>query len=143
MKLIKACLLERFIESLIVTDIQGLKTDTGSLTVFTNENGGILDDLIVSVTSQGYLYVVSNAGCAQKDYAHLKQAEEKMISAGADVKVERIDDRALLALQGPKMSKLLQSAVKFDMNKLPFMGTIEASVFGIENCRITRCGLDQ
>jgi glycine cleavage system aminomethyltransferase T len=35
----------KYIESLIVTDIQGLKDNTGSLTVFTNENGGIIDDL--------------------------------------------------------------------------------------------------
>ena len=108
--------------------------------MFTNNNGGILDDLIVSNTSRGFLYVVSNAGCAQKDYAHLKQAEEMMRSSGADVRVERIDDKGLLAVQGPKMNEILEAAVKFDVKKLPFMSTIESSVFGIDGCRVTRCG---
>lgn len=108
--------------------------------MFTNEKGGILDDLIVSATSKGYLYVVSNAGCADKDYKHLKQAEEKMKASGADVRLERIDDRGLLAVQGPRMHEILQAAVKFDVKKLPFMGTIESDVFGITNCRISRCG---
>jgi aminomethyltransferase len=42
------------------------------LSVFTNEKGGIKDDLVVSKTSAGHLYVVSNAGCADKDLAHLQ-----------------------------------------------------------------------
>lgn len=44
----------------------------GTLTLFTNEKGGIIDDLIVTKTDQGYLYVVSNAGCADKDSALMK-----------------------------------------------------------------------
>ncbi len=44
----------------------------GTLSLFTNEKGGIIDDLIVTKTDQGYLYVVSNAGCADKDSAHMK-----------------------------------------------------------------------
>lgn len=124
-----------------MTDIAGLKPDTGSLTVFTNAKGGILDDLIVSATSKDYLYVVSNAGCADKDYAHLKQAEDRMKASGSDIRLERIDDRGLLALQGPRMHEILQAGVKFDVKKLPFMGTIESDVFGVPNCRVTRCGL--
>lgn len=50
----------------------GLAEDTGTLTLFTNKNGGIIDDLIVSKTSKGYLFVVSNAGCIDKDLAHVK-----------------------------------------------------------------------
>ena len=130
----------KYIESLIVSDIQGLKPDTGTLTVFTNDKGGIIDDLIVSNTSLDYLYIVSNAGCAQKDFAHMKRAEEAMRAQKMDVKLEKIEDRALIALQGPKMSEVLQSGVNFDLSKLPFMGTRESSVFGISDCRVTRCG---
>lgn len=130
----------KFIESLVVSDIVGLKPDSGCLTVYTNEKGGIIDDLIVSNTSLNYLYIVSNAGCADKDFEHMKRREEEMRSKKLDVKLERIEDRALLALQGPKMPDLLQAGVKFDLKKLAFMSTIEASVFGIEGCRVTRCG---
>jgi aminomethyltransferase len=61
-----------FVESMIVGDVGGLRDNQGTLSVFTNENGGILDDLIVSKTEEGYLYVVSNAGCAEQDYKNMQ-----------------------------------------------------------------------
>jgi aminomethyltransferase len=130
----------KFIESLTVSDIAGLRPDSGSLTVFTNEKGGIVDDLIVSNTSLNYLYIVSNAGCADKDFAHLKAREQEMRANRQDVTLERVEDMALLAVQGPKTAELLQTGVSFDVKKLGFMSTIEAAVFGIPNCRVTRCG---
>ena len=61
-----------FIESLIVGDVASLKPNQGTLSLLTNENGGIIDDLIVSKTEEGPLYVVSNAGCADTDLQHMK-----------------------------------------------------------------------
>jgi aminomethyltransferase len=58
-----------FMESLVVGDIAGLPANHATLTLFTNHQGGILDDLIVTNTDIGYLYVVSNAGCSDQDYA--------------------------------------------------------------------------
>ena len=69
----------KFMESLIVGDIESLPDNHGTLTVYTNKNGGIIDDLIVNKTSLGFLYVVSNAGCRDKDL-------ELMNSAFADAK---------------------------------------------------------
>lgn len=40
--------------------------------MFTNESGGIIDDLIVTKTDEDYLYIVSNAGCSDKDLDHMK-----------------------------------------------------------------------
>jgi aminomethyltransferase len=105
----------KFIESLVVSDIEGLKPDNGTLTVFTNERGGIIDDLIVTNTSQGYLYVVSNAGCADQDLAHMKQLEKQMKSDKFDVTIERLENHGLLALQGPLMKEALQDGVDFDL----------------------------
>ncbi|KAH9510171.1 hypothetical protein Btru_043647 [Bulinus truncatus] len=130
---------KKFMESLVVLDVEGLKSDQGSLTVFTNDNGGIIDDLIVSNTSEGYLYVVSNAGCADKDLAHMKAKEAELKKKGFDIKLTTIDT-ALLAVQGPGMKKVLQPGVDFDLNNLPFMTTITANVFGAQGCRVTRCG---
>ena len=48
------------------------------MTLFTNDSGGIIDDLIVTKTSKGFLYVVSNAGCRDKDIKLMKQREEEM-----------------------------------------------------------------
>lgn len=50
----------------------GLENNQGTLTLFTNEAGGIIDDLIVTKTDEDYLYIVSNAGCSDKDLAHMQ-----------------------------------------------------------------------
>lgn len=44
----------------------------GTLTLLTNERGGIMDDLIVTNTLEDHLYVVSNASCADKDLAIMR-----------------------------------------------------------------------
>lgn len=61
------CIIFQFMESLVVSDVEGLHDNQGTLSLFTNERGGIIDDLIINKTDEGYLYVVSNAGCADKD----------------------------------------------------------------------------
>jgi len=130
-----------FIESLTVADVLGLSENTGSLTVFTNEQGGIIDDLIVSKTNLDHLYVVSNAGCRHKDMPLMKQAETEWKSKGGDVTVEFVDDHGLIAVQGPEAVKIVQSLItRVDMTTLPFMGSLVTSVAGVEGCRITRCG---
>lgn len=54
-------------ESICTADIKSLPMNSGTLTVFTNGNGGILDDLIVTKVSNDLLYVVSNAACRIQD----------------------------------------------------------------------------
>lgn len=61
----------KFLESLVVADIEGLAHNTGTLSLFTTESGGIIDDLIINKTTE-HLYVVSNAGCADKVLNHLQ-----------------------------------------------------------------------
>ncbi|XP_060597127.1 aminomethyltransferase, mitochondrial-like [Ruditapes philippinarum] len=129
----------QYMESLVVGDIAGLKPNQGTLSLYTNNTGGIIDDLIISNTDQGYLYVVSNAGCADKDLPLMMNQAENMRCKGLDVKVDVIC-KGLLALQGPGMVKVLQPGLKFDLSELPFMTTRSATVFGIDDCRVTRCG---
>lgn len=57
-------------ESLITGDIGKIKENQSLLTLFTNNDGGIMDDAIVTKTSDA-LIVVSNAGCADKIKNHL------------------------------------------------------------------------
>ncbi|KAG7279886.1 hypothetical protein CRUP_016213, partial [Coryphaenoides rupestris] len=129
----------KFMESLVVADIAELQDNQGTLTLFTNDKGGIIDDLIVTKADQGYLYVVSNAGCADKDSALMKSRLAEFKAAGLDVDLEFLD-QALIALQGPSMSRVLQAGMKEDLGKLTFMTSALATVFGIPDCRVTRCG---
>merc|ERR1712216_341709 len=58
-----------FLESLVVADLKGLKDGTGTLSVMTNEKGGIIDDTVITKVNSNDFYVVLNAGCAEKDQA--------------------------------------------------------------------------
>nr|CAG4647011.1 EOG090X057R [Megafenestra aurita] len=130
----------QFLESIMVGDIQNLPKNHGTLSVFTTETGGIIDDFIVSKTSQGHLYVVSNAGCRDKDLALLTSKLTKAKTEGLDVNIEVLEERGLLAIQGPLMMSILQPHVDIPLNLLYFMTTSVATVCGVPNCRITRCG---
>ncbi|XP_008497248.2 aminomethyltransferase, mitochondrial [Calypte anna] len=129
----------RFMESLVVGDIAELKLGQGTLTLLTNEKGGIVDDLIVTNAVGDHLYVVSNAGCADKDLAVMRGRVAELQAAGAEVHLE-VSDNALLALQGPSMARVLQAGLSDDLAKLSFMNSITTTVFGVLGCQVTRCG---
>merc|ERR1712055_1245389 len=127
-----------FMESLTVADVRGLTTNQGTLSVFTLPNGGIVDDLIVT-KADDHLYVVSNAGRREQDIPLMLSKEAEMKAQGKDVALELLEDRGLLALQGPSMMKCLQPLTDLQLDKLGFMQSAVTRVAGID-CRVTRCG---
>jgi aminomethyltransferase len=120
------------LEALVPGDIQGLKPGRQRYTVLTNEAGGIIDDLMVSRLAPDHLFLVVNASRRDIDLPHI----EANLPAG--VTLQRHDDRALLALQGPGaavvMARLGPTAAAF-----PFMGFGPATVGGID-CLVSRSG---
>lgn len=130
------------LESLITADIQGLPNGSGSLTVFTNQQGGILDDLIVNRVTDDFLYIVSNAACKEHDSALIKSTVDAHKRLGKVVDVKFFDplERSLLALQGPGAVAALQPLVKIDLAKFFFMSSTALDIAGIKGCRVTRCG---
>jgi aminomethyltransferase len=122
---------EAALEKLVPGDIQALAPGKVRYTMFTNEQGGILDDLMVSQTGHD-LFMVVNAACKAQDIAHLKAG------LGAGIKIDVLEDRALLALQGPEaatvMARLAPAAA--DMG---FMSWAEVIVAGFP-CFVTRSG---
>ena len=89
------------LERLVPGDIAGLASGAMRYTQFTNEDGGILDDLIATRTDDGLLLVV-NASCKDADIAHL----QRRLDAGVNLTVHA--ERALVALQGPKAAAVLE-----------------------------------
>ena len=61
-------------------------------------------------------------------------------SKGSDISVELIEDRGLIALQGPEAHLVLQSVAELSLASLPFMASTVTSVAGVQDCRVTRCG---
>lgn len=88
-------------------------------TVLMNEKGGIIDDLIITRTGDEKFFAVINAGCKEKDIAWI----ESQLVPG--LKLTRLDDRALLALQGPKAESVIAETMKVDLSSLPYMHMIE------------------
>jgi aminomethyltransferase len=129
-------------ESITTADIQGLQKGSGTLTVFTNDQGGILDDLIVNRVNSKFLYVVSNAAMKEQDSQLILEAIDRFRRKGKDVNVKFFEpkEKSLLAFQGPAAQKVLQKLTNVNLSELYFMTTIEASVSSVPECRITRCG---
>lgn len=129
-------------ESICPVDLKGMADGSSSLTVFLNNKGGIIDDLIVTRVNSENLYVVSNAGRLDVDKQHMKETSELFRKNGNDVNVEFWDttERALIAVQGPKAVSALQGLTDLPLKDLWFMTSRVASVAGVNDCRITRCG---
>ncbi len=81
-----------------------LKSGHSKYTFFLNENGGVLDDLIITRLGDERFMVVANAGNADADIEHLQEAAE-----GKDVKVDPLD-RVFLAIQGPEAESVIADA---------------------------------
>jgi aminomethyltransferase len=118
------------LERLVPTDILSLSEGRQRYALFTNSAGGILDDLMVSNRGD-HLSVVVNATRKDADEAHLR-------AHLSDTKVERLENRALLALQGPCAEAALARLAP-DVVLMRFMEVRTLSLLGCE-CEISRSG---
>ena len=128
-----------FMESLCTADLAALPDGMGSLTVITNEAGGVIDDCIVT-NAGDHLYMVINAGHEEIDLPHIKKHMDAFVKSGKDVSFETLADNGILALQGPKAAAVLQKLVTEDLNQMGFMYAKPMSVAGIDNCFVARSG---
>ncbi|GGG79989.1 aminomethyltransferase [Salipiger pallidus] len=94
------------LERLVPVDVVGLKPGRQRYAMFTNEDSGLLDDLMVATCAWDTgLFLVVNAACKEGDIAHLKAHVSDLCA------VEVIEDRALIALQGPEAEAALERLV--------------------------------
>jgi aminomethyltransferase len=120
------------LEALCPGELAKLKDGRQRYTVLTNDAGGILDDLMV--TNRGDdLFLVVNAACKDADLAHIEAG-----LAGFDATLERLEDRALMALQGPAAAAVL-SDLDPRAAEMVFMSGTWLSLDGAD-CFVTRSG---
>lgn len=86
------------LERLVPADVQGLAQGMQRYGMFTNEEGGVLDDFMI-VNAGDHLYLVVNAACKHQDIEHLR-------GSLPDNELEVLD-RGLLAIQGPKTADVM------------------------------------
>ncbi len=118
-------------EALVPMDVLGLAEGRQRYGLFTNENGGIEDDLMFANRGD-HLFVVVNAACKDADIARMKAALEPA------VKVTPITDRALIALQGPAAEAAL-ARINPAVADMRFMDVVTLDLAGAA-CWISRSG---
>lgn len=116
-------------EALVPVDLAGLGAGRQRYAMFTNDQGGILDDLMVTNTGTA-LFVVVNAACKDADIAHMRAH-----LAGCEIDVL---DRALLALQGPAAEAVLCDLAP-EAAAMAFMDMHELEILGAA-CMVSRSG---
>ncbi len=118
------------LEQIVPADIKELSKGQMRYTMFTNQSGGVSDDLMILNRGEDFFLVV-NAACKYEDLDHMKDNL-------AGVEVQYLDNRALLALQGPKAASVLERFAPMT-SAMPFMSGSEIDIEGFP-CFITRSG---
>jgi aminomethyltransferase len=121
----------RALESIVPMDITGLAPGRQRYALLTNEDGGVRDDLMIARLGERFL-IVANAACKDADEVYLRQAMSQTCT------IERLEDRALLALQGPGAEAAL-ARLASDVRSMRFMDVRAIDVMNVA-CTVSRSG---
>jgi len=132
-----------FLEWLVVSSIESLKENQCKYTLMCNENGGVIDDLIVNNRlARNCHHMVINASRIDVDLANIRKKMEEFKHENknkSDVTLEVIQDHSLIAVQGPKAHIVMQALGNINFETLKFFYSAECKLSGIP-CDISRSG---
>jgi len=109
-----------FWERLTPSAFQAKANGRCQYSVMLNEDGGIIDDLIVARLSENSFFAVINAGCKDKDINWIQSQLPDTLT------FEILDDNALIAIQGAEAERVLLDIMKVDAADMPYMHMIDA-----------------
>ena len=112
-------------ETLTPGDFKGLKPGKQRYSVLLNAEGGIVDDLMAARPDDDGLFIIVNGACKENDYRLIAEA------LAGTAEVERLEDRALIALQGPEAAAVLQAHVP-EAAAMTFMEARALKGFGVD-----------
>ena len=119
------------LEALVPVELESLGINKQTYALFTNDQGGILDDLMIARWAEDCFFLVVNAACKEQDLDHLKRHLPGF-------EIEYLEGRGLLALQGPAAVNVMAQLAP-EVRELVFMTGARATLAGID-CYITRSG---
>ena len=119
------------LEAMVPVELESLPINRQTYALFTNDEGGILDDLMIARWSEDTFFLVVNAACKEQDLAHLRKHL-------AGFEVDYLDGRGLLALQGPAAADVMAQVAPAAC-ELIFMNGCHVTIDGAD-CFITRSG---
>ncbi len=123
------------IQSLTTNDASKLTDGKVQYSALTNDQGGIVDDLLVYRYNATEYYLVVNASNIEKDWNWI----EKHNTFG--VEMENISDKlSLLAVQGPKATELIQKLTDVNLSAIPYYSFTGGTVAGIPDVIISNTG---
>ena len=124
------------IQAITTNDASKLTTGKAQYSCFTNENGGIVDDLIVYCIKENEVYMlVVNASNIEKDWEWIKKHNKE------NVELHNISEKTcLLAIQGPNATKILQPLSEIDIMNLKYYTFVKGTFAGIDNVLISATG---
>lgn len=125
-----------FLEKITPAGCRELAANSSTLSVLTNEKGGIIDDTILTKHTNDSFYIVTNAACRDKDLLHIST---QLRSWGKPIQMELMDDYGLIAVQGPESASILQNHTHDSLAKLKFGNSTYMDIAGIK-CHIARGG---
>ncbi|PIF00579.1 MAG: glycine cleavage system protein T [Maribacter sp.] len=124
------------IQKVSSNDASKLSIGKAQYSCLPNENGGIVDDLIVyRVKGESFLLVV-NASNIEKDWNHISKYNETFNAEMKDLSA----DYSLLAIQGPKAVEAMQGLTSVDLSNIKFYNFVVADFAGIDNVIISATG---
>lgn len=125
-----------FLEKVTTHDVAPLDFGQGQYSLFPNEQGGVVDDLILYRLGESEFKLVVNAANHTKDVAHLKNYCPNSVEM-----VDETEETGMVAVQGPKATEILTSLCPDGekLGDLPLFGVIETS-FGGVSCFAARSG---
>ncbi len=124
------------IQAITTNDASKLVNGQAQYSCFTNEKGGIVDDLLVYCIEENKAYMlVVNAGNIEKDWQWLQRNNK------VDAELHNISDKTcLLAIQGPNATMLLQPLTDIDIMNLKYYHFVKGRFAGVDNVLISATG---
>jgi aminomethyltransferase len=124
------------IQRVTTNDASKLTAGKAQYSCFTNDNGGIVDDLIVYCIEENKVYmIVVNASNIEKDWNWMTSHNIN------DVEMHNISDKTcLLAIQGPNANKILQPLTEVDIMNLKYYTFVKGTFAGVENVLVSATG---
>lgn len=123
------------VQCITSNDIAKLLPGQAQYNCMPNNQGGIVDDLIVYYMGTDNYLLVVNASNIEKDWNWIKRQN----SFGAMMQ-NISDDTALLAVQGPKAQEVLQKLTEVDLGSIPFYHFTKGMLAGVDDVIISATG---
>ena len=119
------------------TDLEALAPYHSGLSVLLNDNGGIIDDLMITKINNKEFYAVTNATRRDADLTHFR---EQLSGQDDLLQHSLLDSNGLIALQGPAAAQVLQKLTSVDLNSVKFGGSASTTVLGVPDVLVSRGG---